>query len=305
MNPLPDPLLANIRGAFGAKGEEWLRDFPALLQECAEQYALELLPPFLNLSFNYVTPVRCADGTEAVLKLGVPHPELRSEIAGLRIYDGKNAARLFDSDAERGVLLMERIMPGTPLTNIADDVRDDEATLIAAHVMRDLWRPVVSAPSLIPVANWAEGFAEMRARFDGGTGGLPVDLVEKAERVFANYLQCPTGQVVLHGDLHHDNILQNQNGEWLAIDPKGIIGEPEYEVFPVVRNLWEDRHARTNPKRIMERRIAIFAEVLGFDRERLRNWCIAQSMLSAWWCLSDGMDCWQNDVEMAEMLNHG
>ncbi len=304
MSILPESLASTIRSVFGANGEQWLANFPKLLHECAERYSLEILPPFPNLSFNYVTPVRRTDGTEAVLKLGVPHPELSSEIVGLRVYDGRKAARLFESDTEKGVLLMERIMPGTPLTTLADDEHDDEATLIAANVMRDLWRPVLSKEGLQTVVGWSEGFAEMRKRFDGGTSALPVNLVEKAERIYAEYLQYPTGQVLLHGDLHHDNILQNQNGEWLAIDPKGIVGESEYEVFPMVRNLWEDRHTRTDPKRIMERRLDIFAEVLGFDKERMRNWCIAQSMLSAWWCLGDNMDCWQGDVAMAEMLNN-
>ncbi len=305
MNPLPEALASTIRSVFGRKGEEWLVGFPALLQECAEHYALEILPPFPNLSFNYVTPVRRADGTEAVLKLGVPHAELRSEMAGLRVYAGRKAVRLFESDAEKGVLLMERITPGTPLTTLADDAHNDEATLIAANMMRDLWRPVSDEPDLLTVGAWSEGFAEMRTRFHGGTGVLPVNLVKKAERVYAEYLQFPTGQVVLHGDLHHDNLLLSQNGDWIAIDPKGIIGEPEYEVFPMVRNLWADRHTIADPKRTMERRLDIFAEVLGFDKERMRNWCVAQSLLSACWCLGDGMDCWQGDVQLAEMLNHG
>jgi len=303
VNSEPEAWKNNIRGVFGEAGILWLERLPQLLNECAVQYQLEILPPFPNLSFNYVTPVRRSDGTDAVLKLGVPNPELHSEIAALRVYDGRKAVRVLESDAEQGILLLEHIMPGTPLTTLASDEHDDEATTICSLLMRDLWRLVPPGFALQTVADWSKSFGVIRERFGGGSGVLPHALLDKAERIYAEYLAAPTGQVLLHGDLHHDNILLDTDDHWLAIDPKGLIGEPEYEVFPLVRNWWEDRHVRANPKGFMERRLDLLSEILGFDRERMRNWCIAQSMLSACWIVEDGSDGWQNDVAMAELLN--
>lgn len=303
MNSDPEAWKTNVRGVFGEAGVLWLERLPGLLDKCAAQYHLEILSPFPNLSFNYVTPVRRSDGTDAVLKLGVPHPEYMSEIAALQIYNGRKAVRVLEADAAQGILLLKRITPGTPLTTLADDEHNDEATTISALLMRDLWCQVPPGFALQTVADWSESFSKIRVRFGGGSGVLPLLLLDKAERIYAEYLAAPTGQVLLHGDLHHDNILQNADGSWLAIDPKGLIGEPEYEVFPLVRNWWEDRHVIANPKRTMERRLDLLSEILGFDRERMRNWCIAQSMLSACWIVGDDMDGWQGDVAMAELLN--
>jgi len=85
-------------------------------------------PPFLNMSYNYVAPAVRADGSQAILKLGVPHPELSSEIAALRHYDGHGCARLLEADPERGALLIERLLPGNMLLDLTDD---EEATRIA------------------------------------------------------------------------------------------------------------------------------------------------------------------------------
>ena len=92
-----------------------------------------------------------ADGTEVVLKLGVPNPELTTEIAALRLYDGYGAARLLDADVEAGFLLLERLRPGTPLVEVADDA---QATAIAAGVMRKLWRPVPPEHPFPDVRRW-------------------------------------------------------------------------------------------------------------------------------------------------------
>ncbi len=303
VNSEPEAWKNNIRGVFGEAGILWLERLPQLLNECAVQYQLEILPPFPNLSFNYVTPVRRSDGTDAVLKLGVPNPELHSEIAALRVYDGRKAVRVLESDAEQGILLLEHIMPGTPLTTLASDEHDDEATTICSLLMRDLWRLVPPGFALQTVADWSKSFGVIRERFGGGSGVLPHALLDKAERIYAEYLAAPTGQVLLHGDLHHDNILLDTDDHWLAIDPKGLIGEPEYEVGSNLRNLWQDRYTIANPKRTIERRIEIFADILGFDKERLRNWGFAQTMLSAWWTIEDGGDDFQKEITLAELLN--
>ncbi|MDI6769489.1 MAG: aminoglycoside phosphotransferase family protein [Anaerolineales bacterium] len=85
--------------------------------------------------------------------------------------------------------------------------------------------------------------------------------------------------------MHYFNILSSARG-WLAIDPKGVIGPPEYEVGPLLINPW-DRLKGADAVRISERRIAILAERLDFDRQRIRAWAMAHSVLSAWWDLAE------------------
>jgi streptomycin 6-kinase len=111
--------------------------------------------------------------------------------------------------------------------------------------------------------------------------------------------------VLLHADLHHDNILSaggDDGGRWLAIDPHGLAGEPSYEVGALLRNFWPERHTLADPRRTTERRIRILAEQLGFERERIRDWALAQAVLSAWWCVEDGGDFEPEILAPAEII---
>jgi len=242
-------------------------------------------PSNFTLSYNYVAPATLADGTEIVLKVGVPNRELRTEIAALRLYDGRGCVRLLDADADAGILLLERLHPGEMLTIVPDD---DEATRLAALAMQTLWRPLPAEHKFPSVANWAAGLAKLREEFGGGTGPYDKNLVETAESLFTDLLASSETPVLLHGDLHHYNILSAGDG-WRVIDPKGIAGEPAYEVGALLRNpftLFDE----PDLKRITARRLDILAETLEMDRERLRQWSLAQAVLSAWWSYEDGGD---------------
>ncbi len=245
--------------------------------ETAHRWNLTLSPPFDALSYNYVCPVRCADGSEAVLKLGVPDPELTSEIAALQLYAGHGAARLLQADAEKGALLLERLRPGRMLAEMEDD---DHATEIGAEVMKALWRPAPPENRFLTIEGWAAGLKKIPERFPQGSP-LPQELVDLANGLFAELLPSQTTRMVLHGDFHHYNVLSSGEG-WLAIDPKGLLAEPEYEVTSFLRNPF-DLVERPDALRVTERRIAILCERLGFDRKRVRKWAIAHAVLSAWW----------------------
>ena len=288
---------------FSEQHSELWERLPALIDHCTQLWSLTVLPPFLNLSINYVAPVLLEDGTEAVLKIGLPHKELGTEIAALRLYDGRNSVRLLDADPDKGILLLERLRPGTVLTTLTDEANDAKATSIAASVMRGLWRPAPTEHDFPTVGDWTTGLQRMRSHFGGGAGPFPLPLVEEAEALFAELLATSSETVVLHGDLHHDNLLASQRSPWLAIDPKGVVGEPAYEVGAMLRNLWTDRHTVLHPGRLLERRAHQLAEELSLDRARVRGWAVAQAVLSAWWCLEDDSDCWKSAIATAELLS--
>jgi streptomycin 6-kinase len=276
---------------YGERGVTWLARLPILLAGCEQRWSLTVQPPFA-LSYNYVCPARRVDGTEVVLKAGVPNPELLAEIAALQLCSGRGMARLLEADEEQGVLVIERLRPGTPLADLADD---DEATRIVARVMQQLWQPVPAEHSFPSVARWAAGLQKLRPHFGGTTGPLPQKLVETAEALFVDLLASMESPVVLHGDLHHWNILSAEREPWLALDPKGIVGEPAYEVGAWLRN------QMAGPTR-MARRVAIFSEALGVDRQRLIGWGLAQAVLSAWWSIEDHGHGWEEAIACAEML---
>jgi streptomycin 6-kinase len=287
-----------IAEVFDAAGAAWLQRLPALIAECERRWSLTILPPF-ELSYNYVAPARRADGTEVVLKLGVPNPELTTEIAALRLYDGYGAARLLDADAEAGFLLLERLRPGTPLVEVADDA---QATAIAAGVMRKLWRPVPPEHPFPDVRRWARSLYTLRERYDGTTGPLPPRLVDQAVRLYDELIASSSAPVLLHADLHHWNILAAEREPWLALDPKGVVGEPAYEVGALLRNPIPDIATFPDAPRILGRRIDQLAELLGFDRQRLIGWGIAQVVLSATWDIDDSLFGWEGWIGVADIL---
>ena len=293
---VPDAFARTTVEVFEQDGVAWLERLPVTIADCERRWSLVVGPPVPNLSYNYVAPAIRSDGAEVILKLGVPRPELRTEIEALRLYDGRGCARLLDVDEDAGIMLLERLSPGTPLANLADD---EAATAVAAEVMRQLWRPVPPDHPFPTVADWAEGMQRLRAEFGSGTGPFPPKLVEQAERLFADLLGSMDTPVLLHGDLHHWNILGADRHPWLAIDPKGIVGEPAYEVGALLRNKLD---IAPDIRRLTARRIDQLAETLAFDRRRLIAWCLAQAVLSAWWSYEDHGSGWEEMVEFAEML---
>lgn len=279
---LPEAFRRQIITTFAPHGAGWLKELPDLLEWSAERWGLQIGPTFGGLSFNYVAEASLPDGTPVVLKLGVPREELDTEIDALRLYDGQGACRLLDADAERGALLLERLLPGDTLLSLADDA----ATVVAAEVMAKLWHAPPPGHRFPSVADWAAGLAELRPHFGGSCGPFPEWLVDRAEGLFRELLPSQGPTVVLHGDLHHYNILAATRAPWLAIDPKGVIGEPAYEVGALLRNPlslpeWPDL-AHT-----LARRVDQLCEILALDRQRVLGWASAQAVLSAWWMYED------------------
>ena len=288
-----------ISGVFGERGVQWLRELPALLSEYAQRWNLTLESPF-DLSYSYVAPARQADGRAVVVKAGVPGPGLTREAEALRFYLGRGAVQLLRADPNRGVLLLERLQPGLPVLTVTDE---DQSTRIAAAVMQCLWRPAPSAGPFPSVAEWAAGLGRLRARYAGGSGPLPERLVRMAETLFADLLQSSGPPVLLHGDLHHWNILSRGPDGWAAIDPKGVTGEPAYEAGAWLRNPFPALLREPDRARRLTRRGDVLVEALGLDRQRLVNWAKAQAVLSAWWALEDNEAQWEPWLDCAELLS--
>jgi streptomycin 6-kinase len=184
--------------------------------------------------------------------------------------------------------MVERLEPGTPLSYLVgpDGAKDDETTLIAAEVMPQLWRPLEPGHPFQTVEYLAKGLGRLRQTFNGGAGPFPAHLVTAAEALYAELMPSQGPRVLLHGDLHHENILLGQHG-WLAIDPQGFAGEAEYEVGALLRNPTPQVATWPDLPRRMARRLDLLSERLGFDRQRLWGWALAQAVLSLWWDYED------------------
>ena len=300
MTQLPEHFIQTLIGVHGEAGEAWIATFPETLAEIAARYELTLGAPFL-LSFNYVCAATRRDGTPVVLKISPPYPEFHTEVAALRHYGVEGCVEVLDADPAAGIVILERILPGTMLRDLPDD---DAATHIAAEVMQKLWKPLPATHNFPTVADWAKGLQRLRAAYDGGTGPLPTPLVERAEATYRELLASAAPPVLLHGDLHHDNILAATRAPYLAIDPKGLAGEPAYEVGPFFYNPHPLISQTADLTPLLGRRLAILTEHLQMDRERLRACAFAHAVLSAAWSIEDGdqNDGWRMTIRVAETL---
>jgi streptomycin 6-kinase len=196
-------------------------------------------------------------------------------------FDGHGLVRVYDFVP--GAMLLERLLPGHSLVGMALAGGDDEATAILVNVMQRMSAP--AAPNGCPtVENWGKGFARYR---DSGDERIDGTLIGEAERLFFALSATQRERTLLHGDLQHSNVLYDAQRGWLAIDPKGVIGEREYEVGAVLRNPTERRELFSSTAAV-ERRVDAFARQLHLDRRRILSWSYAQAVLSAVWCIEDG-----------------
>jgi streptomycin 6-kinase len=296
---LSEDFTQRVLSTHGEDGRHWLQSLPTLLDEIASIWDVRIKPPFQDLSMNYVAPAILGDGSEAVLKVGVPNPELAFEIAALTAFNGFGAIRLLKSNQELGALLLERLRPGEPLIQMGDD---ELATAIATKVIRQLQRCSVKHVSFPSVADWFQGFQRLRDMFGGETGPFPRELIEKAEVLSQDLITSMEASVLLHGDLHHWNILSSEREQWLAIDPKGIIGEPAYETGAWLRNPFPDILEKSNPERVLSRRIDQFSNDLGYDRGRIIGWGFTQAVLASYWSFEDREKDWGDWIAVAEVI---
>ena len=199
----------------------------------------------------------------------------------LEAFNGNGVVRVYEHAP--GAVLLERLQPGHSLAEMSLNGNDEGATEILGGVIRGMFARDI--PTACPtVQNWGEGFGRYLATRDES---IPKPLVETALRMFSALCASEREPRLLHGDLHHYNVLYDSNRGWLAIDPKGVIGEIEYEIGAVLRNPIERSELFLSPP-VIERRVKQFSVKLNLDSKRVFMWGFAQAVLSAIWEIEDG-----------------
>jgi streptomycin 6-kinase len=201
--------------------------------------------------------------------------------AALTAFDGRGAVRVYEYVG--GAMLLERLEPGEALVELSLNGRDEEATTILADVIGST-SPRHSEMAFPTVQDWAASFGRYVAT---GDDQIPANLVSEASRLYSDLAESQRNPRLLHGDLQHYNVLFDRQRGWLAVDPKGVIGEVEYEVGAALRNPYERPDLLTDPATI-ERRLGQFTSRLNLDPDRALAWSFAQAVLSAVWCVEDG-----------------
>jgi streptomycin 6-kinase len=245
----------------------WLDRLPDMLQELRHRWSLTLDVPLDGEegSCSYVTAVKRADGTPAVLKVGMPHMEGEHEIDGLRSWNGDPTVRLLDADEELGAMLLERCEPGTPLRLLPEQEQD----VVISGLLRRLWRSPSESHRFRPLSVLTEHWSnETLAQV---TYWPDAELVREGLRLFAELPRSSAIEVVLATDLHPGNVLRAEREPWLVIDPKPFVGDPAYDATQHLFNCFE--RLRSDPDGTIRR----FADLLGIDHERIRLWTFARA----------------------------
>ncbi|GAA8854116.1 hypothetical protein DUHN55_46220 [Helicobacter pylori] len=172
------------------------------------------------------------------------------------------------------MLLLERLT-----TEDLDGLWDEEAVAIVAGLYADLHTaPLPQLPVLVP---WA---AEILGR--SAAAGVPRRYVEQA-RSSLRSLEELGGERLLHGDLHYGNVLSDGT-DWVAIDPKPIVGHPAWEVGPLLTNRWAEMGTGASLRWSVRRRVEVVCDVTGLDEDLVRAVSALRAVVGAIWGVEDG-----------------
>lgn len=243
----------------------------------------ELVPdgvPFVTRT-SQLLPVKTIHGDKkAILKLTRDD----SEQNGCRLmvwWRGIGAAKVLAH--EEGAILLERATGIDSLTEMSRSGEDARACRLICHTARRLHvAPDTSIPRLTPLEHWFRDLEPTAQIY----GGIMLSCAQTAKML----LSCPQEVVVLHGDLHHGNILDFGARGWLAIDPKGLVGERGFDYANIFTNpdLADPSRPVAIEPEIFTQRVNIVSETAGIERERLLMWIIAWCGLSSAWFLQEG-----------------
>ncbi len=280
---LPKKFVENTIALCGDKGEKWLDDLPDTISALEKKWSITAGKHFRNLSYNYVANALFSNGKTAVLKIGLPlrDVEIYGEAAYLKALDGQGSAKLFEFDYDRQAALLERVVPGANLQSVCKKDQS-EAVLITIAVLKRILRPVpAEVGDFISLDGWFDGLKRA-----GGTK-FPPDYAERALEYYEELSKDTKNIFLLHGDIHHDNILSATREPFLVIDPKGMIGHVGYDIGVFLNNHhdWLEWNTRLEGK--LDEAITEFANAFDLEEIVIRKWAFCQMVLSWWWMFDE------------------
>jgi streptomycin 6-kinase len=294
MIALPEDKRKAIVTEFGDHGQRWVDKYPHLISTCAKRWKLTLLGiASAGLPINVIHYAKTDLGQSVVLKVGVPHPEQKTELLALRCYAGRHAVKVIDWDDVSGAFLMERIHPGAKLRD-SEDL--STRSKIKIKLIAELPILLKSAAGLPTIEQWL-GQAFHKFRESPSSSEEFLSFIVLAETAFAKIKTRYPETYLLHGDLHHENILRDHKLDWIAIDPKGVIGPKIMECGRFLQNFIEDEVAGAHTLSeatdeqiidVLEQRYATFNQVTGFDVQHLATVTFIDQVLSSCWSINTG-----------------
>lgn len=294
---LPPQFARNVLEVCGETGERWTNDLPQIIAELSKIWSLAVEKPFPNLSYNFVAPCVYKDNG-AVLKIALPlkNPEIYDEARFLKLMNGKGAVRLLEINETYRAILLERLTPGKHLKEVCR--KDDEkAVEITIRVMRQLLKKPPKNSAFRRLDEWFGNFF-VRSQ----STNFPLEFQNKTREIYKEVSSASKHKFLIHGDLHHENILSAGRGDFTAIDPKAIVGDIGYEISVFLNNhLWW-LAADPNLREKLNAAVKSFSKAFEIEPQALKKWAFAQMILSVWWTFEEnGGENWEKNLELAKI----
>lgn len=287
-----DYFVNNIKTIYPATGEQWLQDIPTKLSELESKWNFRISRAMPELSYSLVALVKYKEN-DAILKMAPSEQCLEREIRCLACFQ-KDSPMIFHFDKTYNAALMEYIYPGESLKKLVKAGKDDKATEIICEIIHELRFQNEINYSFKHLSELANDLNILMGHFDK-------KLLDKAIYLFHELTKDRSNDIVLHGDLHHDNILSSGN-HWKIIDPHGYMGDPIAEVGAMIRNPY-DCLPNTPLKDLFSRRLSILKNNLPYEKDRISAWCYCISVLSVAWTYEGFKIVNDSDIELISILN--
>jgi streptomycin 6-kinase len=265
---------------LGPSWVDWLGRLPRLVRDVADEWQLAFDGAPMHGFTSVVVPVRQPDGTPAVLKVAYDgDQEGVHEALGLQHWNGNGTVRLLRADPRRRALLLERLHSDRTL----DELWDLEACEVVAAFYARLHVPAL--PKLQRLTEYIDGWTEQLARLPTDAP-VPRRLVEQAVSLGRSFaVDEGTDAVMIHGDLHYQNVLAADREPWLVIDPKPMAGDPHYEVAPMLWNRWDEVVGSGNVRDAVRRRFHTIVDAAGLAEDRARDWVVVREVHNVLWTI--------------------
>jgi streptomycin 6-kinase len=273
----------NVINLWGKKGKEWLKNLPTIIDELSEHWQLSGIKPVQNMSWNYVGLALKNRDVPVALKLSCDKQLMQDEYKALKHFDGHGSIKVLDLNLEKNALLLERAIPGDLLKDDHPAKIADTMAIYASVVNQLASRPLPKEHSYKHASDWLKAIDRISDE------RVEKRYIQKAQEIRSFLLNSTEREYLCHGDLHLENIIKHED-TWLAIDPKGIIGEMAFEAAACDLISEEERKdTETIGKKISER-VALLSNALDLDYDRLLYWIFLRVIISVKWFVEDNGD---------------
>ncbi|KTD82631.1 aminoglycoside phosphotransferase family protein [Legionella waltersii] len=284
-----------IEAVYGETGKRWLQRLPVFIRELEQQWDVHFIRPVAELSFNFVGLVRFNSNDQmAVIKTAPSGEHLVNEIHCMLCFSNATP-RVYQHDEKRFAFLMEYISPGYSLKTFLNNESDINVTRIIAQTIRELQTGQQKKYTF-------KHLSELVGDLKSLEGHVDARMLAKAEFLFRELTSDRTNDVVLHGDLHHDNIIR-RGSSWAVIDPQGYLGDPVAEVGAMIRNPMDCFPNDRSPAQIVQTRLTVLKEELPFDPQKIKAWAFVITVLSAAWNMHDFNHLAESEIELASLID--